>query len=100
MYMRVCAAYSLWEGLRHYGDFVRTKLENIDMLLLQDPRSPEEQLSAKLLQQMAAPKRQPTMPLEGRAPDLAGQASSSSLLSRCTDVAESLNGSFLCCKTL
>ena len=94
MYMRVCAAYSLWEGLRHYGDFVRTKLENIDMLLLQDPRSPEEQLSAKLLQQMAAPKRQPTMPLEGRAPDLAGQASSSWLLPLYTYV------TFLCCTTL
>ena len=75
MYVYLClnTLYRLWEGLKNYGEFVRTKLENSELLFLQDPRSPEEQAAAGRLQDMAIPpQRENTMPVEGRASRLDG----------------------------
>ena len=62
------AFYRLWQGLRCYGDFVRQKLINIETLQVQDPRSPQEQARASLLDALQThDESQISLPVEGHA---------------------------------
>ena len=67
--MRVCCGCRLWQGLRCYGEFVREKLINIENLQVQDPRSPQEQARASLLDALQAHEESDiSLPVEGHAP--------------------------------
>lgn len=53
----------LWTGLFNYGEFVKRKLELMDGLLIDEPRSPKEQSTAKKLQELSL-QRQNSMPVQ------------------------------------
>ena len=62
-----CLFFRLWDGLKQYGEFVRTKLQGLEGLLLDDPRSLKEKAMARKLQELAL-QRQATLPVEAMQP--------------------------------